>query len=114
MSRALAVGTWQILRVLVLNGGSFSLKFRLCEIAGDDRNPVRIVLGSVIERIGSTAMLHLTLLNLSGTSVADHERQVTEYTQAVQWSFAWLQSGDAPIADASLFCQCSIHQACFL
>lgn len=40
------------MRVLVLNSGSSSLKFRLLEVASDAPQALRTILGGMIERIG--------------------------------------------------------------
>lgn len=80
------------MRVLVLNSGSSSLKFRLCEVAGAAPDTVRTVLGGVIEPLGGPAVLRLSS---GGTSPVRRERQVPDHTEAVRWLFESFQAGDA-------------------
>lgn len=90
------------MQVLVLNSGSSSLKFRLCEIRDDDHTPVHTVLGGLIESIGGAAVLRLTSTN---APVVRHERQITDHAHAVAWLFDWLRSREASAAGAGLLSQ---------
>lgn len=83
------------MRVLVLNSGSSSLKFRILEIlqaerAGQDGMGQTILAGS-ITGIGGQATLSLTSdTSGGGPSGSQGERVVANHEQAVQWTFEFL------------------------
>lgn len=90
------------MRVLVLNSGSSSLKFRLLEVASDAPEALRTILGGMIERIGGPAVLHLTPGDIP---LAGNERQVPDHTEAVRWLFECLRSSRADASGAGLLSQ---------
>lgn len=79
------------MRILVLNSGSSSLKFRLCEVT-DDASAVEAVLGGVIEPLGGPAALHLSS---TGASPIHQQRQVRDHAEAIQWLCESLQAQGA-------------------
>lgn len=76
------------MRVLVLNSGSSSLKFKIIDVPrrGRDRerNPDRIVMNGVVKGIGGLATLHHTV---DGSSVSRNDRWVRDHAEAVHWLF---------------------------
>jgi acetate kinase len=81
------------MRILVLNSGSSSLKFRLFEVTGSDQashqETVHAIIGGAVEGIGGTAMLQV---GQNGDSSSRLERQVQNHTEAVEWVFTHLRS----------------------
>lgn len=75
------------MRVLVLNSGSSSVKFRLCEVT-DDPLSVHSVLGGMIEPLGGPAVLRLSS---AGAPPIRQERPVRDHTEAIQWLWTCLQ-----------------------
>lgn len=82
-----------MMRVLVLNSGSSSLKFRLVEVAGSAADMPHqagsSILSGMVQRIGAAATLQVTG---SGFHGAPRERQVANHTEAVQWLFEYLEA----------------------
>jgi len=79
------------MRVLVLNGGSSSLKLKLVEVSPAlPRQPVmRPEAWGLVENIGGRARLHLAT---SGSAERRAEQVIADHEQAVQWVFEALGS----------------------
>jgi acetate kinase len=75
------------MRVLVLNSGSSSLKFRFMEVAGDDA-PAHTLLRGSITGIGGTAQLELEEADAKKSA---GKRRIDHHGAAVQWVFAYLK-----------------------
>ncbi|MCS6925074.1 MAG: acetate kinase [Candidatus Binatia bacterium] len=80
------------MRILVLNSGSSSLKFRLCEVTDEASPRVHPLLSGVIEPLGGPAVLRLSS---TGAPPIRQERQVRDHTEAVQWLGTLLQVDQA-------------------
>lgn len=83
------------MRVLVLNSGSSSLKFRLFEVADAEpsgqQEAVHALIGGAVEGIGGMAVLQI---RQNGDTASRLERQVQDHTEAVQWMFAHLHAAN--------------------
>lgn len=83
------------MRILVLNCGSSSLKFRLLDFGGNPEAGNRILINGVVKGIGGTGSLEL---NAEGKVGAKTSKPVPDHAYAIQWMFESL--GKLPDVDA--------------
>ncbi len=81
------------MRVLVLNSGSSSLKFRLLEMLGaepqGEPKPGRTLLGGVVKEIGGKATLQLST---EEGAASKKTQSVPDHSSAIRWVFEHLSS----------------------
>jgi acetate kinase len=75
------------MRILVLNCGSSSLKFRLLEVGRKPGDANRVLVNGAVKGIGGTGSLELSA---EGQPKSKTSKPVSEHTQAIQWMFEGL------------------------
>jgi acetate kinase len=75
------------MRILVLNCGSSSLKFRLLEVGRKPGDANRVLVNGAVKGIGGTGSLELSA---EGQPKSKTSKPVFEHTQAIQWMFEGL------------------------
>ena len=75
------------MRILVLNCGSSSLKFRLLEVGGNPEDANRVLVNGAVKGIGGTGSLELSV---EGQPKSKTSKPVPDHTQAIQWMFEGL------------------------
>jgi len=75
------------MRILVLNCGSSSLKFRLLEGGGKPEDANRVLVNGAVKGIGGTGSLELSA---EGQPKSKTSKPVPDHTQAFQWMFEGL------------------------
>ncbi|MFQ5990558.1 MAG: acetate kinase, partial [Candidatus Methylomirabilales bacterium] len=80
------------MRVLVLNSGSSSLKFRLLDVdggLGGEPKPGRMLISGAVKGIGGTATLELST---EGGARRKKTQAVPDHASAIRWVFEHLTS----------------------
>ena len=72
------------MRILVLNCGSSSLKFRLLEVGRKPEDANRVLVNGAVKGIGGTGSLELSA---EGQPKSKTSKPVPDHTQAIQWMF---------------------------
>jgi acetate kinase len=75
------------MRILVLNCGSSSLKFRLLEVGEKPEDANRVLINGAVKGIGGTGSLELSA---EGQPKSKTSKPVPDHTQAIQWMFEGL------------------------
>jgi acetate kinase len=75
------------MRILVLNCGSSSLKFRLLEVGRKPEDANRVLVNGAVKGIGGTGSLELSA---EGQPKSKTSKPVPDHTQAIQWMFEGL------------------------
>jgi acetate kinase len=75
------------MRILVLNCGSSSLKFRLLEVGENPEGVNRVLVNGVVKDIGGTGSLELSA---EGQAKSKTSKPVPDHAQAIQWMFEGL------------------------
>ena len=72
------------MRILVLNCGSSSLKFRLLEVGGKSVGENRVLINGAVKGIGGTGSLELSA---EGQPKSKTSKPIPDHDHAIQWMF---------------------------